>query len=116
MPVGAYWAYDFACDQSLEELLALFNRSGPWPWEMRESAWYGDYLSTRPARGVRVRVHQYPQAGEAGVFVGLRDRGFSALLQIGAEASAQRPEIDEVFRRLLSQARATGLTDIEPYD
>jgi hypothetical protein len=88
MPLKAYWAYDFACDRSLEDMLAVFNEAGPWRWEMHESAWYGDYLNTRPSNEVRVRVHEYPQGGEGGMFVGLRDRGFSALLQIEAESSA----------------------------
>jgi hypothetical protein len=116
MPLKAYWAYDFLCDRPLESLLALFNEAGPWQWEMRESAWYGDYLNARPSDGVRVRIHEYPQTGEGGVFVGLRDKGFSALLQIEADSPATQAEIDQVFRELLTRAPATGITEIEPYD
>jgi hypothetical protein len=116
MAFKAYWAYDFACDRSMERMLAIFNGAGPWRWEQRESAWYGHYLNTSPAAGVRVRVHEYPQAGESGVFMGLRDKGFSALLQIEVECPATQAKIDEAFRRLLSNVNATEISEIEPYD
>ena len=116
MPLKAYWAYDFACDRSLADILAAFNAAGPWQWDLHESAWYGDYLNARPLDGVRVRVHAYPQAGEGGVFVGLRDKGFSASLQIEAECSATQAEVDEVLRRLLNRVSAEDLKEIEPYD
>jgi hypothetical protein len=116
MPLKAYWAYDFACDRPLEDMLAVFNEAGPWRWEMHESAWYGDYLNTRPSNGVRGRVHEYPQGGEGGTFIGLRDRGFSALLQIEAESSDTQTEVDGIFRGLLTRVQATNVTEIEPYD
>jgi hypothetical protein len=116
MALKAYWAYDFACDRSMERMLALLNGAGPWKWEQRESAWYGDYLNACPAEGVRVRVHEYPQASESGVFTGLRDKGFSALLQIEVESTATQAKIDEAFRGLLGNIKATEITEIEPYD
>jgi hypothetical protein len=112
----SYWAYDFECDQPLERMLTIFTAAGPWRWELRESAWYGDYLNTQPRSGVRVRINEYPQAGEAGTFVGLREKGFSALLQIRAESSATQTEVDETFRRLLATTGATKVKEIEPYD
>jgi len=112
----AYWAYDFGCDQSLEDMLSVFNEAGPWHWVLRDSAWYGDYLNTNPTGGVRVRVHEYPQRGEAGMFVGLRRKGFSILLEIKAESSAAQAEVDEVFRGLMERVNATNITEIEPYD
>lgn len=118
MPLKAYWAYDFVVPEpSIEDLLPVFNEAGPWRWQLRDSAWYGDYLNTRPADGVRVRVHEYPQLVEAGYrFVGLRDKGFSALLQIAAESLATQAETDAIFRELLTRVHATDLTEIEPYD
>jgi hypothetical protein len=116
MPLKAYWAYDFACDRSLEDLHAVFNEAGPWQWQLRDSAWYGDYLNTRPTEGVRVRVHEYPQAGEAGTFVGIRDKGFSALLQIEAGSLAARAEVDSIFQGLLSRVNVRETVEIEPYD
>lgn len=88
MPVKAYWAYDFTCYHSIESILAVLNEAGPWEWELRDSALYGEYLNTRTTGSVRVRVREYLQAGEAGMFVGLRDKGFSALLEIESERSA----------------------------
>ena len=116
MPLKAYWAYDFTCDRSIESMLALFNEAGPWQWGLRDSFWYGDYLSTRVASGARVRVHEYPYEGEAGRFIGLRGKGFSALLQIEPEGSATQADIDKIFRGLLTRLNAKDITDIEPYD
>ncbi len=108
----AYWAYDFSCGQTIEAMLAAFNSTGPWRWVLGESATYGDYLNCRPKEHVRVRVHEYPQM----LFVGVRNKGFSALLEIHAESMATRFEVDDVFRRLLRVIDATNITEIEPYD
>jgi hypothetical protein len=112
-----YWAYDFAtADHSLERMLAAFNAAGPWQWSLGDSGWYGDYLKTRPVPGLRVRVHQYPQRGDGGVFSGLRDRGFSALLQTEDGCPATQAEVDTVFRGLLTGFGVMDVTEIEPYD
>jgi hypothetical protein len=108
----AYWAYDFTCDHPIEAILAAFNSAGPWQWVLGESAVYGDYLNCQPEEYVRVRVHEYPQM----LFVGLRDKGFSALLEIRAASMAIRSQVDDVFRRLLQAIHATNITEIEPYD
>lgn len=107
-----YWAYDFDCDRTMEAILAAFNSAGPWQWFLNESTTYGDYLNCRPQEHVRVRLHEYPQM----LFVGGRDKGFSALLEIRAESTTTRFEIDDVFRRLLQEIDATNITEIEPYD
>lgn len=111
------WAYDFDCDHSLSEIASLMNSAGPWSWQARESAWYGDYLNSRPERGLRVRIHQYPQTVGAGEkFTGMRESGFMALLELGKESGSSREEIDRIFRELLSRINAANITDIEPYD
>lgn len=115
MSTGFSWAYDFACGRSLEDLLALFNAAGPWSWQLRDGEAYGEYLNVRPLDGVRVRVHAYPQAGGLGTFTGLREKGFSALLE-ARDGAAARDAIDGVFRTLLEKAGATEITPIEPYD
>lgn len=107
-----YWAYEFACDRTIEAILAAFESAGPWRWVLSESAVYGDYLNCRPKEHVRVRVHQYPQM----LFVRRLDKGFTALLEIRAESVATRVEIDDVFRRLLHAIDATDVTEIDPYD
>lgn len=112
MSLKADWAYDFSCDQSLEAMCAVFNAAGPWQWQLRDSYVYGDYLSTRPATGVHLRVHEYPQA----FFKGARDEGFSALLQIETNSLADKTEVDAFFQGLLSRVTATDITEIEPYD
>lgn len=110
------WAYDFRCDRSLEAMLSVFNEAGPWEWELRESAWYGDYLNTQPIKGLRVRIHKYPQAGEAGMFTGLRDEGFSVLVKRKAETLITQCEVDQILLDLLNRVDAADITAIEPYD
>jgi hypothetical protein len=112
----ASWAYDFVCDRPIEAVLDAFNAAGPWRWTLRESAVYGDYLNCRPMEHVRVRVHAYPQTGDYGTFVGLRHKGLSALLEVEAESTATRSEIDGVFRCLLQTIDASDMTEIAPYD
>jgi len=99
------WAYDFACDRTLDAIAAVLNNAGPWHWEARESYSHGDYLNTRPAAGVRVRIHQYPQTVGAGTtFIGTRE----------ASPAAQQ-EVDSIFRELLHKLEARSLSEIEPY-
>jgi hypothetical protein len=112
MPLKADWAYDFSCDRPLDAIGAVFNDAGPWQWQLRDSYVYGDYLNTRPARGVHLRVHEYPQA----FIQGPREKGFSALLRIEADSLAEKVEIDAVFRGLLTRVMAEEITEIEPYD
>ena len=112
MPTQVYWAYDFSCDQSLEAICAIFNAAGPWQWQGRENYIFGAYLNTRPATGVRLRVHEYPQA----FITGPREEGFSALLQIEDDSLVEKDEVDAVFRGLLNRVTAIDITEIEPYD
>ena len=112
MQPEASWAYDFSCDQPLEAICAVFNAAGPWQWQLRENYIYGDYLNSRPAADLRVRVHEYPQS----FFQGPREKGFLALLQIEADSLLIQGDVDAVFRGLLSQIMVTDITVIEPYD
>ncbi|MCO6453100.1 MAG: hypothetical protein J5I90_20130 [Caldilineales bacterium] len=112
MSFKANWAYDFSCDQPLETIGAAFNDAGPWQWQLRDSYIYGDYLNARPAPGVHLRVHEYPQA----FYKGPREQGFLALLQIETDSLLDKAEIDAVFQGLLNRVMATGITEIEPYD
>ncbi|MBI4207816.1 MAG: hypothetical protein HY527_22575 [Betaproteobacteria bacterium] len=124
MSLKAYWAYVFTCDKPIEAILAAWNETGPWQWRLRDSAWYGDYLNTRPTDGVRVRIHEFPsQASEAGTFVGpgsvegvRYSQGYTALLQIEPESVATKAEIDAVLQGLLERINAEKIKTIEPYD
>ena len=127
-----YWAYAFACHRSLEAILSAWNDAGPWRWEMRDSHWYGDYLSVRPIAGVRARIHEaFPAPGDEpplpgpGFFARVwRALGrplagserYSALLEIEPGSPATRAEIDGVLRGLLQRIGAKRVSEIEPYD
>jgi len=116
MRIKETWAYDFRSDRSFEDILAVLDKESPWAWEVRDSAWYGEYLTTVPAPGSRIVIHAYPYDGDAGRFFGLHDEGFSTILRIGVDSGADRAEIDRTFRTLLSKIGAHGITEIEPYD
>jgi hypothetical protein len=75
-----------------------------------------DQKPSRPREGVRVQVHQYPQMGEYGMFIGLRGKGFSALLRVDAESVATQPEVDGIFRNLLQRINVTDVIEIEADD
>jgi hypothetical protein len=58
-------AFAFSFEGTLEELRARLQAVGPWRWQLRDSAWYGDYLLAldRPD-GTRVRVYEdIPEEG-----------------------------------------------------
>ena len=120
----ADWAFVFTCDLPMEAILEDWNAAGPWQWTLRDSAWYGDYLNTRPVEGVRARIHEFPQqASEAGVFVGpgtvegvRYESGYTALLQIEDGSRATKAEIDATLAGLLRQIGAENIREIEPYD
>lgn len=105
-PAGACWAYDFTFERPLEALLAALEAAGQWPWQGRESYWYGSYLNSRPEPGVRVRIHHFPD----------QPQPFSALLELQPEAAAKRDAVDALFRAQLAGAGARDLRPIEPYD
>lgn len=112
------WAYVFTCAESLETLLTIWNEMGVWTWELRDSAWYGDYLNTQPSKDVRVRIHEFPQGGEVSVFVGEPgyERGYTALAHINAGSSEVKRDIDHILHELLKKVSAERIEEIEPYD
>ena len=112
MSFKANWAYDFSCNQSLEEVIAVFNDIGPWQWQLRDSYMVGSYLNTRPMEGMHVRVHEYPQS----FLKGPREKGFLALLQLEDDSAAEQEDVDRMFRELLNRVMATDINEIEPYD
>jgi len=110
------WAYDFSCGQTIRAIRDAFNAAGPWPWQVRESEIFGDYLNTRPDPHIRVSVHQYTQMWH-GQAVGARsDKDFAASLQIDDTGSATRADVDTVFLTLLQAIDAEKVTEIGPCD
>ena len=71
---------------------------------MRDSHWYGDYLNSRPAEGVRVRIHEWP------------DSIYTILLQIRAESTVKREAIDEAVRAIFGFLETKNIRETEPYD
>ena len=104
MSLQAYWAYEFLCDEPIEDLLAILNASGLWTWSLRDSHWYGDYLNTRPVKGVRVRIHEWEASK------------YTALLQIEQDSEAEQAAIDGIMRALLDRLKARDVVETEPYD
>lgn len=106
------WAYDFACELGLEEVLGRFNRLGPWQWQMRENYIEGDYLNVRPVDGLRLKVNEYPQA----FIQNPQSSGFRTLARLQSGAMVSRDQVDSVLNDLLREIDASRITAIEPYD
>ncbi len=104
MDLKAYWAYEFVCDELIEDMLVRLNRAGPWRWSPRDSHWYGDYLNARPVEGVRVRIHEWPESK------------YTALLQIESDSTAEQSAIDRIMQDLLGRLKARQVVETEPYD
>ncbi|MCH8961794.1 MAG: hypothetical protein IH820_10865 [Bacteroidetes bacterium] len=104
MGLKAYWAYEFVCDEPIEDMLVRLNSAGPWRWSPRDSHWYGDYLNARPVEGVRVRIHEWPESK------------YTALLQIESDSTAEQSAIDRIMQDLLGRLKARQVVETEPYD
>jgi hypothetical protein len=107
-------ACEFYSEMSLDDMLKVLNRKGPWKWSMHDSFWCGDYLVCRPEQGVRVRIHypaesvapnrQHPKGYYTGTF------------SVDTGAAATPDSIDRIFRKLLTQLHAQKVREIEYYD
>ena len=106
------WAYDFGCDQSLEDVLDHFNQAGPWAWTGRDSYIEGNYLNSRPVDGVRIKVNQYPQA----FITDRKGSGYSALIRTDSDDVEFRLGLDQKLKRLLELIDAKDVVAIDVYD
>jgi len=107
-------AYEFDCNISMEDMLEVLNKKGPWKWAVHDSHWYGDYLNCRPDEDVRVRIHH-----PAEFFYGITHdpkSHYTALFTIESKAATTRDAVDHVFRELLVHLQAWNLREIAYYD
>ena len=116
----AVWAFEFACNLSLDAIREAFNAAGSWHWRPVDSDSYGDYLVCRPepyasvGKYVKFRVHEYPGNGLFKLD-GLDPLGgYKAQFEIAPQSAITRPEIDVVFRRLLEAVQAQSVIEVEP--
>jgi hypothetical protein len=107
-------AYEFNCDMSVDEMLQVLNKKGPWKWAIRDSHWYGDYLNCRPEEGVRVRIHHPAECFPGGT----QDRRdyYTALFTIESKRAPSRDAVDHILRELLAHVHARNLREIENYE
>lgn len=109
------WAYEFDSSLPLLELQQRLNATGQWTWTARESAWYGDYLICRPARGVRVRIHDRDER-----FFGSPDREegprYKCQFDVTAGGGEVRSELEQAFAAMIRAVNPDGFREIETYD
>lgn len=102
-------AYSFICDySSTDALRARLNQVGWW-WQMGDSYWYGDYVVTRPFRGVRIRIVDFPTKTETGYL-------YDSDVRLGKECTTPMAEIDAAYRDILAQVPAHDIKEIETFD
>src|SRR5262245_57572347 len=99
-----HWGYDFWCWKSLDAMLAAFNATGPWRWELGDSDVYGFYLRCRPHPSARIRVFNETEFRTPGAV------SSSYWAELYSEPEV-RPEIDQQFRQLLKAVEATDITE-----
>lgn len=102
-------AYSFICDYSATDLLYSRLNELEWKWQVGDSYWYGDYLSTRPFPGVRIRIVDFPKRTEAGY-------QYDSDIRIGKECTTPMAEIDAAYRKALARLPAHEIMEIEPFD
>jgi hypothetical protein len=74
-----------------------------------DSYLYGDYVSCRPSKGVRIRIVDFPGKAESGY-------RYQADVRIGDTCTTAMSMIDETFRTALAQISAHTVIEIEPFD
>ena len=105
------WAYEFSSPKSLYAMETILNQAGPWPWRVRDCAWYPDYLQCRPGEGVRICIYEVnPPGGPL----------YRALVEVGQKSNAQGASLETAFRDLLAKVSAENISEIEaaewPFD
>ena len=113
MELNSVWAYDFDCDLSLDGMLRSFNAAGPWQWQLRDSAFYGDYLAAWTT-DVSIRVHEFPQ--DTGWYRTQNPSGRKFTVTLKIDSSLKSLEIDNAIRGLLAKINATKIAPGEPTD
>ena len=99
-------AYEFNCDGALEEIHIRLNRR-PHEWMARDSHWYGDYLSSVPGTGLRMRLYER-----------IDGVGPPYTLQCVARSGVAmtRSELTAILEPILATLEARNVTEVEPWD
>ena len=112
---GQAWGYAFGSDDSLDAMVTMLN--GPWSWELRDSSRYGDYLSSRPANGCHIRIHDTRQfMAKLPAAAGDEKRPYRLTAEIGSAAAAEHDQCDRTVRELLTRLNARDVATCEPID
>src|SRR5687767_8621079 len=113
------WGYSFDCDHALPAMAAILNGSSPWVWQLRDSTWFGDYLTSSDG-GCRARIHDPWQATEVKPVPGpgpAEEGGrYRITIEIGPGAVVERAEFDRVVQGLLARLGARRVAACEPFD
>lgn len=97
------WCYEFSCDKSLYELETILNETSPWPWIVRDCAWYPDFLQASPHKNVRICIYR-PSSQPT----------YRSLVEIGESSKLERSSLDPFLLDLLKRLSTEILTEIEP--
>ena len=114
------WAYDFVCDKAMAEIRAVLNAEGPWKWIERDKEAFGDYISSFPSNGLRVRIYDLDGSDSNGP-------SYTADFRLELDELAiidtrddlppsPRTLIDEIFGTLLEKIGARHITLGSYYD
>jgi len=102
-------AYSFICEYSSTDRLCSRLNELAWKWHVGDSYWYGDYLSTRPFPGVRIRIVYFPTKTETGYL-------YDSDVRLDKDCGTPMAEIDAAYRDILAQVPAHDIREIETFD
>ena len=102
-------AYSFNCEYSSTDMLCSRLNQLAWKWHVGDSYWYGDYLSTLPFPGVRIRIVDFPGRRE-------NEYVYESDIRITAECTTPMTEIDAAYRNVLAQVPAHDIKEIDWFD
>jgi len=102
-------AYSFICEYSSTDRLCSRLNELAWKWHVGDSYWYGDYLSTRPFPGVRIRIVDFPGRMD-------NEYIYESDIRITPECTTPMAEIDAAYRDILAQVPAHDIREIETFD
>ncbi len=109
------FAFRFDCDMTLDQIVSQLNDTGPWKWQGHESYWYGDYLNCRPAKDVRIRIHDHGQP-QPPHFQQQSGPDYTMQVDIDSESDVEASRFVGLAKELLVKIGARNILEIEPYD
>ena len=81
----------------------LLQQAGPWPWRVRDCAWYPDFLQAYPEKDVKICLYQVSVP-----------RHFRVLVEIHGPSATERSSLDPILLENLKKFSALEIVEVPP--